>query len=499
MDESNPNAEFDLFGRFGLDQIRTETPVLLGWIDHVVIDPGASRRLKNRMIEEEAELAARLQHAGDLGDGGVDLVDVLEDETRGGGVEGLIGERQLSSSGTSEPRTATTLGRNRHTIPGGVDAEHCTPLSGCEPGDLAVATSDVENPSCSRQLFGCERQDLLDVLGISALGESLDPPICVGFPQVLIATHPGRVRSQPMKFSAWPNPNRHPDEVLDLAQLADQDGWYCFWYADHYMPDTGDESFKPGAVHECWSMLPAVAAATSSIRLGPLVAPTSVHHPALLANRAATIDQLSGGRFVLGLGAGWQINEHAAYGIDLEAPATRVNRFEESIQIVRSLLDQETTTFDGSFYKLTDAPCDPKPVQAKLPIVVGTGRRRMLEITARHAQEWNTWGAPLVAAETRLKFIAACEAVGTDPLSMHTSVQALVVMSGDQSVIDAALSGPMGDRTIAGSDDHIAEQLGLYADNGFDEFILFDATLGQTHLERLEGYRRFDADIASQF
>jgi alkanesulfonate monooxygenase SsuD/methylene tetrahydromethanopterin reductase-like flavin-dependent oxidoreductase (luciferase family) len=204
-----------------------------------------------------------------------------------------------------------------------------------------------------------------------------------------------------MKFSVWPNPSRPPQEVLDLAQMADDDGWHCFWYADHYMNNTGDESFKPGPVHEAWSILPAVAAATSRIRLGPLVAPTSVHHPALLANRAATIDQLSGGRFVLGLGAGWQINEHAAYGIDLEAPGARVSRFEESIQIVRSLLDNDTTTFDGDFYRFTDAPCEPRPVQDKLPILVGTGSPRMLRITCRHAQEWNTWGAPTLAGERR--------------------------------------------------------------------------------------------------
>lgn len=301
-----------------------------------------------------------------------------------------------------------------------------------------------------------------------------------------------------MKFSVWPNPSRSPQDVLDLAQMADDDGWHCFWYADHYMNNTGDESFKPGPVHEAWSILPAVAAATSRIRLGPLVAPTSVHHPALLANRAATIDQLSGGRFVLGLGAGWQINEHTAYGIDLEAPGTRVSRFEESIQVVRSLLDNDTTTFDGDFYRFTNAPCEPRPVQEKLPILVGTGSPRMLRITCRHAQEWNTWGAPTLAAHRRMDFDAACNAVGTDPDSIQTSVQALVMMTEDQAAIDAAMAGPMGDRMIAGSDEHIVDQLGRYADDGFDEFILFDGTLGATHEERLDSYRRFDADIAAE-
>lgn len=280
--------------------------------------------------------------------------------------------------------------------------------------------------------------------------------------------------------------------------MADDDGWFGLWYADHYMHNTGDESIVPGDIQECWSILPAVAAVTGKIRLGPLVAPTSVHHPALLANRAATIDQLSAGRFVLGLGAGWQINEHKAYGIDLEEPGPRVTRFEEAIQIVRSLLDEERTTFDGDHYTITDAPCDPKPVQSPLPVLVGTGSPRMLRITARHAQEWNTWGAPEMAADAREKFTTACEQVGTDPASMHTSVQALVIFNDDQKVIDGALAGPMSDRTIVGSDDHVVEQLARYAELGFDEFVMFDATLGATREQRIDGYRRFITDIAPQ-
>jgi len=173
-----------------------------------------------------------------------------------------------------------------------------------------------------------------------------------------------------MKFSVWPDAGRPPNEVLDLARMADADGWFGFWYADHYMANTGGEELAPGDVHECWSVLPAVAAVTSKVRLGPLVSPTSVHHPALLANRAATIDHLSDGRMVLGLGAGWQINEHHVYGIELEAPRARVARFDEAIQITRSLLDNKRTSFAGDYYTITDAPCDPKPVQAKLPILV---------------------------------------------------------------------------------------------------------------------------------
>jgi len=301
-----------------------------------------------------------------------------------------------------------------------------------------------------------------------------------------------------VRFSVWPAPGRPVDEILDLARLSDDLGWFSFWFADHYMTNTGSTDLVEGDVHEAWSILPAVAVATSTIRLGPLVAPTSVHHPALLANRAATIDQLSGGRMVLGLGAGWQINEHHAYGIDLEAPGARVSRFEESIQIVRSLLDNERTNFDGEFYTFTDAPCDPKPIQDKLPLLVGTSGRRMCRITAQHAQEWNTWGAPDTAAEKRQVFEAQCAKVHVDPASLHTSVQALFFLTEDADKIAKIKGGDTGERSIAGSADHIVEQIGQYGELGFDEVIVPDFTLGSTPEERRDAYELFTADIVPQ-
>lgn len=295
-----------------------------------------------------------------------------------------------------------------------------------------------------------------------------------------------------MKFSVWPSPARPVQEVLDLARMGDTDGWHCFWYADHYMENTGDESFKPGPVHECWTILPAIAAVTERIRLGPLVSPTSVHHPALLANRAATLDQLSNGRFVLGLGAGWQINEHQAYGIELEAPGKRVSRFEESIQIIESLLANDRTDFHGDFYDFTDAPCDPKPVQSPLPITVGTGSPRMLKITARHATDWNTWGAPTLAADRHAAFVAACDSVDVNVDSKHTSVQAMFFLDGD---VDKIAASPMADRSIVGSNEQIIDALGQYAATGFDEVIVPDFTLGTTAEARMDAYARFRDDI----
>ena len=301
-----------------------------------------------------------------------------------------------------------------------------------------------------------------------------------------------------MRFSVWPAPARPATEILDLARAADNLGWFGFWFADHYMTDTGSTALAPGDSHEVWGILPAVAAVTSNLRIGPLVSPTSVHHPALLANRAATIDHVSGGRMVLGLGAGWQINEHHAYGIELEEPATRVSRFDEAIQITRSMLDNERTSFEGRFYTITDAPCDPKPVQAQLPILVGTSGPRMCRITARHAQEWNTWGAPDLAADNRATFVAGCEAVGVDPATKHTSVQAMFHFTSDAERIAKIQSSAAADRSIAGSNDYVVEQLGRYRDQGFDEVIVPDFTLGSDPAKRLATYEMFTADIIPQ-
>ena len=301
-----------------------------------------------------------------------------------------------------------------------------------------------------------------------------------------------------MRFSIWPNPERPPSEVLDLARMADADGWFGVWYADHYMPNSGSEAIQPGNVHECWALLPAIVAVTERVRVGPLVSPTSVHHPAVLANRAASIDHLSNGRFVLGIGAGWQINEHHAYGIELEEPATRVSRFEEAIQIVRSLLHEDRTDFHGDFYDITDAPADPKPVQSPLPILVGTGSPRMLRITARHADEWNTWGSPEMAGGALEKLHVACEQVERDPSSLWKSTQALVFMNDDADFAAKVKGGDMGARAIVGSTAALVDEVGRYAELGFDELIVPDFTLGSTAEERLANYQTLSTEVFSQ-
>jgi probable F420-dependent oxidoreductase len=291
-----------------------------------------------------------------------------------------------------------------------------------------------------------------------------------------------------VKFSLWPSNTRAPADVLEDVRGAEATGWYGVWLADHYMPNTGDTTPARGDVLECWALLPALAAVTERVRIGTLVSPTSVHHPALLAKRAATIDQLSGGRFVLGLGAGWQLNEHHAYGIELEPPGKRVSRFEEAITIVRSMLADDTTTFAGEFYNFIDAPADPKPVQAPLPLLVGTRGPRMLRITARHANEWNAWHLPDLA--DRVQALAeACEKTGRDPATMWRSVNAQIELGG---------TTPPSGRVIGGSAQQLIDQLGQCSDLGFDEFIVPDSNLGASVAERADQLARIKAEVFDQ-
>jgi probable F420-dependent oxidoreductase len=300
-----------------------------------------------------------------------------------------------------------------------------------------------------------------------------------------------------VKFSVWPSPERSWSELRDLAQWADGAGWHGIWFADHYMPNTPDGSVAGGDVQECWAILPALAAVTERLRLGTLVSPTTVHHPAVLANRSASLDRVSGGRLVLGIGAGWQVNEHHAYGIELFEPGERVTRFEEAIQIVRSLHTQDRTTFEGKHFTITDAPCQPKPAQSPLPLLVGTASPRMLRIAARHADEWNTWGDPDEAAARSARFFEACDAVGRDPSSMRRSTQAMVFMSDDEERLARFREQAPAERSIVGTPAQLVDALGRYVELGFDEFIVPDFTLGRDHPRRLDTLARFQSDVAS--
>jgi alkanesulfonate monooxygenase SsuD/methylene tetrahydromethanopterin reductase-like flavin-dependent oxidoreductase (luciferase family) len=181
------------------------------------------------------------------------------------------------------------------------------------------------------------------------------------------------------------------------------------------MPYEGDGRSVAGPVLEGWTVLTAVAARTTRIRLGTLVLGASYRHPAVVAKMAATLDHVSDGRLTLGLGAGWQPNEHTAYGIELLPAPARLARFAEYVAAVRSLLREPGTTVAGEWFRLTDATCDPPPVQQPLPLLVGGGgERRTMRVAALHADAWHTWATPAELARKNAVLDQHCVEVGRD-------------------------------------------------------------------------------------
>src|SRR5580704_1224478 len=235
-----------------------------------------------------------------------------------------------------------------------------------------------------------------------------------------------------MRFSIWPSADQPWDDIHETAAHCEQTGWDAVYFADHFMPNGPGPDALDGDTLECWSVIAALAASVPRIRLAPLVTSVTFRHPAVLAKIAAAVDQVSHGRLTLGIGAGWQENEHAAYGLALGTIRERMDRFEEAVQIVHSMLSQGRTTFAGQYFQVQDAPNQPAPVQDRLPLLIGGGgERRTIPIAARYADHWNAWTTPDLLAHKVSVLRAHCAQAGRDPGEIHISTQALLFLSTD--------------------------------------------------------------------
>ena len=235
------------------------------------------------------------------------------------------------------------------------------------------------------------------------------------------------------------------DAMLEVWRAADDIEVYeSGWTFDHFYPIFSDST---GPCLEGWMTLAGLAQATRRLRLGTLVTGIHYRHPAVLANMAATLDVMSGGRLELGIGAGWNEEESGAYGIELGTPRERSDRFEEACAVLTGLLSQETTTFKGSYYQLTDARCEPKPVQQPHPPICigGSGRLRTLRTTARYAQHWNfVGGTPDQFRETRDVLHQHCADIGRDPAEILLSSHVMFTGDPAETAANAAALGEAG-------------------------------------------------------
>ena len=258
-------------------------------------------------------------------------------------------------------------------------------------------------------------------------------------------------------------------EYLAMARAAEAAGFDTLWLGDHLLYRYGDGSTR--GPWEVWTMLSGLAASTSRIRLGPLVAATAFHAPPMLAKLAATVDEISGGRLILGLGAGWNETEFRAFGFPFDH---RISRFEEAFTIVRTLLRDGSIDFDGRFFQARDCELLPKPARpGGPPLMVGSVGPRMLEITLPHVELWNVWYRDSNNSPAGLEPIlrdvdAACRKVGRDPATLEKTSAVLVRLPGGTGRV-------MGDTTqkdvppVQGSPGEIAARLREYAALGLAE------------------------------
>jgi probable F420-dependent oxidoreductase len=270
-------------------------------------------------------------------------------------------------------------------------------------------------------------------------------------------------------------------ELLSMARAAEEVGFDSVWVGDHLLY-RGDGRPERGP-WDAWVLLSAIAAATERVRLGPLVACTAFHPPGVLARMAASVDEVSGGRLVLGIGAGWNETEFRAFGLPFDR---RVARFGESFDVIRRLLDGERVTFDGRFAHVEDALLLPPP-RRRIPLMVGSTGERMLTVALPVVDAWNTWfdlygNTPVGFRTESARVDAIAERVGRAPAEIERSACVLVALdrTGERTV-------PEGVAPLEGPVDRIAEHLRALAEAGADEAILVVDPITEASIRSLAG------------
>jgi alkanesulfonate monooxygenase SsuD/methylene tetrahydromethanopterin reductase-like flavin-dependent oxidoreductase (luciferase family) len=290
---------------------------------------------------------------------------------------------------------------------------------------------------------------------------------------------------------SWP-------ELISMARTAEAVGFDSLWIGDHLLYQMRDGSHR--GPWEVWTSLAALATVTDRIELGPLVASTSFHAPAMLAKQAATVDAISGGRLTLGLGAGWNAREYHAFGFPYDH---RVSRFEEAFHIIRNLLDGDVVDRQGLYYANDRCLLAPAPIRpGKPPLMIGSVSPRMLDITLPYVDSWNVWfslfgNTPDGFAATKATVDAACIAHGRDPSTIGATAAVFIQLpTGDGRAMGDDGNAPCA--PISGSPLEIAASLAEFAAAGASHLqLVVDPITGASIESLAEVLNHFDQCCAS--
>ena len=296
-----------------------------------------------------------------------------------------------------------------------------------------------------------------------------------------ISRRPLRVGVQ-LPEMEWPV--RWP-ELATMIRRIEELGFDSIWTGDHFLYRMPDGSAD--GPWDAWSVLAAAAAITSKVTLGPLVTPVGFYNPAVLAKKAATVDEISGGRLVLGLGAGWNQVEFRGYGVPYDH---RVARFGEAFTIIRSLLQEGRVDFEGEYFSARDCELVPKSRPGGPPLLIGSVGERMLDITIPYVKAWNVWytdtdNSPEGVAPLQARVAAACAKIGRDPATVEATIVVMVRMPGGKGRRQAAGNPDTTRNPLQGPPDVIAEGLRAYARAGVAEVELVVDPITVESLEAL--------------
>jgi probable F420-dependent oxidoreductase len=268
-------------------------------------------------------------------------------------------------------------------------------------------------------------------------------------------------------------------ETREVAQRAEEAGFDSLWLYDHMLYRSDDQPTI--GIWECWTFLSALAEATQRVELGTLVVCNSFRNPALLAKMAITLDEVSGGRLILGLGAGWNKPEYEAFGWPYDH---RVSRFEEALQIIRPLIKQGQVNFDGKYYQAHDCEIRPSgPRKDGPPLMIGSFGKRMLNLTARYADLWNTGylGTVDTLAQPREELLAACQEAGRDPATL--GVTAMIAVHYPRLAPEAS---DFDNPPLTGSPHQVAEAMLAYEQTEVEQIMLHLVPYNEQSIGELE-------------